>query len=250
MSNWTTAKIIKIKKWTEQLFTVFMTANIDDFIPGQFSKISILTDSKKRIQRAYSYVNPPNNNILEFYISRISEGCLSPTLYSLKPKDKVFITKKSFGCFTLNNIISCKILWMIATGTAIGPYLSILQQKSKEVKKFKHIILIHAVRYSQDLTYLNTIKKLENMYHGKLIFKSIISREKIKESLFGRIPYLLLTKQLEKSVNYFISPHTSHVMLCGNPNMVKETCYILQNKYNMTKNFKTNHGNISSENYW
>ncbi|QCI19563.1 ferredoxin--NADP(+) reductase [Buchnera aphidicola] len=250
MSIWTTAKIIRIKKWTDQLFTVFMTAKIDNFIAGQFSKISILTGNTKRIQRAYSYVNPPNNNILEFYISRISEGCLSPTLYSLKPKDKVFITKKSFGCFTLNNISSCKILWMIATGTAIGPYLSILQQKNEEIKKFKHIILIHAVRYSQDLTYSSTIQKLEKIYYGKLIFKSIVSREKTKASLFGRIPNLLINQQLEKSVNYFISPHTSHVMLCGNPNMVKETCDVLQKNYKMKKNFKKNHGNISSENYW
>jgi len=226
MSKWVEAEITKVKKWTTKLFTIYVKANVNTFIPGQFAKLSIIKNGK-RIQRAYSYVNPPKREELEFYISNISEGILSPVLYCLKPLEKIFINKESFGFFTLKNIKSCKTLWMMSTGTGIGPYLSMLQQNdNQELEKFHNIVLVHAVRYFNDLSYFNLIKKLKKKYQGKLIFKSIVSRECDKNSLIGRIPNLLENKKLEKSIGIKISKKSSHIMLCGNPNMVRETFQI------------------------
>ncbi|MDE5285896.1 MAG: ferredoxin--NADP(+) reductase, partial [Buchnera aphidicola] len=107
----------------------------------------------KKITRSYSYVNAPSNQVLEFYIIRIKNGKLSNILYNLKKNDKIFIKKQSYGFFTLKEVPYCKFLWMFATGTAIGPYLSILQEE-QNIDRFKKIILIHAVRYYNDLSYL------------------------------------------------------------------------------------------------
>ncbi|MBZ2279596.1 MAG: FAD-binding oxidoreductase, partial [Buchnera aphidicola] len=134
---------------------------ISSFDAGQFTQLSLYDPStKKKITRAYSYVNAPSDKKLEFYIIRVKNGKLSNLLYNLKQNDKIFIKKKSSGFFTLNEIPSCKFLWMFATGTAIGPYLSILQE-GKNINKFKKIILIHAVRYYCDLSYLPLMKQLE-----------------------------------------------------------------------------------------
>ncbi|XBC41250.1 MAG: ferredoxin--NADP(+) reductase [Buchnera aphidicola (Nurudea yanoniella)] len=249
MNDWTTAKIIKIKKWKNNLFSIILNASINPFIPGQFSRLSYLNKNGERIQRAYSYINAPSNQNLEFYIVLIPNGQLTPTLYNLSNQDRIMIKKIASGFFTLNEIPSCKNLWMYATGTGIGPYLSILQSK-ENTDKFENIILVHAVRYCDDLVYLPLIKKLKDEYQGKLYIQIIISREFTKFSLYGRIPELLKNNILEKKIGIKIKKHTCHVMLCGNPNMVRNTQKFLIEERNLNKNFRKKPGQITSENYW
>jgi len=222
MNTWTTAKIIKIKKWKNNLFSVIVKANIAPFIAGQFTKLGYKQKNGKIIQKAYSFVNSPDDDNLEFYMVLVKDGKLTPKLYNLTNTDNIKITTKPSGFFTLNEVPSCETLWMFATGTGIGPYLSILKH-GKNTEKFENIILVHAVRYQNDLTYLNEIKKLQKNYHKKLHVQFITSREKTNLSLTGRIPELLITQKLEKNINLYIDHRNSHIMLCGNPDMVKST---------------------------
>lgn len=249
MNEWIDGNIIKIMYWSNYLFSIIINAPINKFIPGQYAKIFININGKK-IQRAYSYVNDPNNNNIEFYLVKVKSGKLSSYLSLLKPGDKLKINKNSFGYFTLEKVLNCKYLWMIATGTAIGPYLSILQNNSKKINSFEKIILVYAVRFYKDLNYFNLIKKLQIKYKNKLIFQPIISREKISKSLMGRIPDLIKNQTLEKSIGLEINKENSHVMICGNPSMVKETQKILINTKGMIKNSEKKLGHITTENYW
>ncbi|XBC42286.1 MAG: FAD-binding oxidoreductase [Buchnera aphidicola (Meitanaphis elongallis)] len=249
MNDWTIAKIIKIKKWKNNLFSIIMHASINSFIPGQFSKLSYTKKNGKTIQRAYSYVNAPNNKNLEFYIILIPQGKLTPKLYNLSHINKIMIKKTASGFFTLNEIPCCKNLWMFATGTGIGPYLSILQSKD-HTEKFENIILVHAVRYYNDLTYLPLMKDLQEQYNGKLHIQTIVSREITNSSIHGRIPKLLENNILEKKLGFNIHKDTCHIMLCGNPEMIKDTKYFLINNKNMKKHFRNKPGHITSENYW
>lgn len=245
MTEWINGKVKKIIHWNKNLFSVIINASIDKFIAGQYTKISMNIEGK-RIQRAYSYVNAPNEKNLEFYLINIPFGKLSSKLFFLKPDHELMISKKSSGFFTLNNILNFENLWMFATGTAIGPYLSILKDiNNNNLKKFKKIILVYAVRLQSDLSYINEINKLLALYKGKLIFKTIVSREKVLNSMMGRIPELIENKFLEKSVKLQIQPDNSHIMICGNPSMVSDTKKVLIKKYGMLKNI-----NITTENYW
>ncbi|WP_343154232.1 FAD-binding oxidoreductase [Buchnera aphidicola (Aphis aurantii)] len=250
MNPWIDAEILKIKKWTKNLFSIFLKANISEFQAGQFTKLALFdSDTNKKIQRAYSFVNAPSNKNLEIYIARIKNGKLSNLLYNLKKGDNVFIKKYSFGFFILNEIPTCEILWMLATGTAIGPYCSILEE-NKDLDRFKHVVLVHAVRYQNELTYLPLMQKLHSKYNGKLKIQTIVSREKNNNSLLGRIPFLLQTEILEKKIGLEMNCKNSHVMLCGNPNMVKETCSLLHTLKNMNKHLRKKNGHITTENYW
>ncbi|PPI88705.1 ferredoxin--NADP(+) reductase [Candidatus Pantoea edessiphila] len=248
MSDWVDAKVYEIKNWTDILFSLRVEAPICSFVAGQFAKIA-LNFNGKRIQRAYSYVNAPNDKILEFYLTMVSGGKLSPYLRSLQPGKKLLITKKASGFFVLSSIPQCETLWMISTGTAIGPYLSILQY-GKGLERFQNIILVHAVRYFADLSFTNLINSLQKKYNGKLQVKTIVSREKIFGSLHGRIPDLISNGELEKSIGLNINCKNSHVMLCGNPAMVYETKNLLKDTRGMELNLKEKCGHITSENYW
>ncbi|BAC24421.1 fpr [Wigglesworthia glossinidia endosymbiont of Glossina brevipalpis] len=248
MTEWVPGKIIKVKNWTDRLFSIILHAPISPFIAGQFAKLK-LNINEKYIQRAYSYVNAPKDNNLEFYLVETKLGKFSPVLKSLNTGQKILITKNSSGSFILEMIPDCKNLWMIATGTAIGPYLSILQQ-GEDLNRFEKIILIHAVRFYKDLSYVEKIYNLKKIYKNKLFVQLIVSREKTKNTLFGRIPELINNGNLERSLKIYIDLKDTHVMLCGNPNMIHDTYSCLNKKFKMTKNYQNKVGNITSELYW
>ncbi|CAL4325779.1 FAD-binding oxidoreductase [Buchnera aphidicola] len=249
MNPWINGTVLMIKKWTNNLFSLFLDADISPFYAGQFTQLALYNEKNEKIQRAYSFVNAPGNKSIEIYINRVLNGKFSNYLYNLKIGDTILIKKKSFGFFTMNEVPTSKQLWMFATGTAIGPYCSILQD-NKNIDRFQDIILIHAVRYQHELIYLPLIKKICIKMHGKLKIQTIISRENHHSSLHGRIPYLLQNEQLEKTIGYTINKKNSHVMLCGNPNMVKETFLFLKNIKHMRKNLRKIPGHITMENYW
>lgn len=248
MAEWVNASIKEVKTWTDSLFSLVVTAPIDPFIAGQFAKLALETDGE-RVQRAYSFVNAPSDDHLEFYIVNVPEGKLSPQLHQLKPGQQVMITKESAGFFVLDEIPPCKTLWMLATGTAIGPYLSILQE-AKGLERFEHIVLVHAARYAQDLSYLPLMQQLQQQYNGKLRIQTVVSREEAAGSLTGRVPALIASGQLESAVGLALEAEHSHVMLCGNPQMVRDTQQLLKDTRQMRKHLKRKPGHMTSEHYW
>ncbi|MDX7991973.1 ferredoxin--NADP(+) reductase [Xenorhabdus littoralis] len=248
MANWVTGKVTDITNWTDSLFSIKIHAPIEKFTAGQFAKLALEIEGE-RIQRAYSYVNSPNDNNLEFYLVTVPEGKLSPRLAALKTGDKLLVTEQAAGFFVLEEIPDCQTLWMLSTGTAIGPYLSILQQ-GKNLERFENIVLVHAVRWNKDLSYLPMMQQLEKTFQGKLRIQTIISREKQPTSLMGRIPALIEGGELEAAVGLPMQAENSHIMLCGNPQMVRDTQQLLKEQRNMTKHLRRKPGHITSEQYW
>jgi len=248
MAEWVNATVQQVQDWTESLFSITVTAPIDPFIAGQFAKLALEVDGE-RVQRAYSFVNAPSNANLEFYLVTVPEGKLSPRLHALQPGQKPMITKESAGFFVIDEIPECKTLWMLATGTAIGPYLSILQE-GKGLARFEHIVLVHAVRYAQDLSYLPLMQALEQRYQGQLRIQTVVSREAAEGSLTGRVPALIERGELEAAVGLPMTAEESHIMLCGNPQMVRDTQQLLKETRDMRKHLKRKPGHITSEHYW
>ncbi|MEE7533383.1 ferredoxin--NADP(+) reductase [Klebsiella huaxiensis] len=248
MANWVTGKVVKVQNWTDALFSLTVHAPVDPFTAGQFAKLGLDVDGE-RVQRAYSYVNAPSNPDLEFYLVTVPEGKLSPRLAALKPGDEVQVVSEAAGFFVLEEVPDCDTLWMLATGTAIGPYLSILEE-GKDLDRFKNLVLVHAARYAADLSYLPQMQALEQRYAGKLRIQSVVSRENVPGMLTGRIPFLIETGALEEAVGLPMSAESSHVMLCGNPQMVRDTQQLLKETRQMSKHLRRRPGHMTAEHYW
>ncbi|MGL5044357.1 MAG: ferredoxin--NADP(+) reductase, partial [Plesiomonas sp.] len=163
--------------------------------------------------------------------------------------DNVWLTAQANGFFVLDELPPTHDLWMIATGTAIGPYLSMLAQPS-QLESIRHIRLIHAVRQQSDLSYWPQMQALEAEYAGKLRCLSVVSREANPDGLEGRIPALLTSGALEQKAELAITAEHSHIMLCGNPQMVRDTQQTLINSFNLQKHLRRKPGQITSEHYW
>lgn len=248
MAEWVNGKVTQVQHWTDGLFSITVNAPIDNFTAGQFAKLALEIDGE-RIQRAYSYVNAPSDPNLEFYLVTVPEGKLSPMLNQLQPGSEVMVTKEAAGFFVLDEVPDCDTLWMLATGTAIGPYLSILQE-GKDLERFNNLVLVHAARFTRDLSYLPLMQQLQQRYNGKLRIQTVVSREEMAGSLTGRIPALLEDGQLEAAVGLTINAESSHVMLCGNPQMVRDTQQTLKEHRQMRKHLRRKPGHITSEHYW
>jgi ferredoxin--NADP+ reductase len=248
MAEWVTGTITQVEHWTESLFSIKVKAPIDSFTAGQFAKLGLEVNGE-RVQRAYSFVNAPSDNNLEFYLVTVPEGKLSPRLHELQPGNEIQVTKEAAGFFVLDEVPDCDTLWMLATGTAIGPYLSILQE-GKGLERFKNIVLLHAARFARDLSYLPLMQQLQQHYNGKLRIQTVVSREKVPGSLTGRVPALIERGELEAAVGLTMDIESSHIMLCGNPQMVRDTQQILKDSRQMRKHLRRKPGHMTSEQYW
>ena len=245
--KWVQGEVVDVKHWTETLYSVKVSAPNVEFIAGQYTKVS-LSINDQEVARPYSFVNSPNEDILEFYSVSVPNGPLSTAMQKLKEGDNINIGPKGNGFLILNEIPITENIWMLATGTAIGPYLSILKTKDSWTK-FKKVVLVHAVRYEKELTYQDTIRDIKDQYGDRFIYISYVSREETNTSLRGRIPKDIGNGVLEKEANIQMNPNNTHVMICGNPAMLKDTTVELK-KIGLIKHRRSSPGHITTENYW
>ena len=247
MTQWVEGSVVNLRQWTEELFSLQVRADIAPFIAGQFTRIA-LEIGGEIIARPYSFVNAPDNPVLEFYFITVPAGPLSHELNHLRPGDSILVAPRAAGFFILRELPDADTLWMLATGTAIGPFLSILG--TPEVwERFKNIILVHSVRSARELTYQDTLKGLLEQHPDQLQVIPMVSRETVDHALGGRVTQAIEDGRLEARAGLSLEPDTSQVMICGNPGMVHDTTHLLE-KSGFRKNRRREPGHITTEQYW
>jgi ferredoxin-NADP reductase len=60
---------------------------------------------------------------------------------------------------TLSEVPDADNLWLLSTGTGIGPFLSIFKTEAPW-HRFKQVVLVHAVRTADGLNYVDTIQRI------------------------------------------------------------------------------------------
>ena len=243
-----TARVTGHYQWTQHLHSIYLEApDFAGFEAGQFGRIGLPVGDKPLL-RPYSFVNAPSDPRIEFYYITIPDGPLTSRLPQLPAGAEVLLNPKPNGFLVLSEVPAARQLWMLATGTAIGPFLSIL--KADEAwARFDNLILVHAVRTAEELTYRETIDALLARGGGRLQYVPFVSREAHAGAMSGRIPAALANGELAKRVGVAYSPEESQFMLCGNPAMVKDTSATLQ-ELGFARNRRRTPGHITMENYW
>lgn len=244
-------EVTKRVDWTDNVFTIWVKADIGPYKAGQFTKLALPDDEGEWAKRAYSMVSSHQltPNELEFLIITDENGVLTPRLNKLSVGDEVYVGTTVSGFMTIDEIPDyAKDLWLLSTGTAVGPYLSILRE-SNALERYRKIVLVHAVRYKNELVYPELTQQLIHQYEGKLLHVPIISREQQPGVLSGRIPQLLLNGDIQSEAALDISPDYSWVYMCGNPDMVRDTAETLK-ALGLSKHLRRKPGQFSSENYW
>ena len=207
------------------------------------------------IFRAYSIVSSPFDEILEFFSIVIPDGAFTSQLQHLEVGDELLLNTMPFGFLTLARYQKPlpKDLWLLATGTGLAPFLSMLQDL-KTWEDYEHIVLAYSARSTEELAYIEKIESLQEDFGtlvdnpAKLIFIPIVTREPVEGALTERLPKLLLDGTLQARAGIDLDVDSTHVMLCGNPDMVEDTKETLKS-LGLVMN-RRGEGNIAVENYW
>ncbi|KFZ39212.1 ferredoxin-NADP reductase [Shewanella mangrovi] len=243
---WQSTNVIERIDWNERLFSLRLSASLQ-FEAGQFVKLSLPAE-ERRLARAYSLINPPGTNYSEVLAMEVPDGQLSPRLHQLQAGDWVDITTSATGFLTLSEIpAQGEHLWMLATGTGVGPFLSILQAP-QVWQRFSKVILIYGIRQASDLAYRELIGQLQ-VQHKQFHFLSAMTQELHPDSFAGRITTGISSGELEQMLGIALSPDQSQIMMCGNPEMIKE-CNLLLSERGFSKNLRRKPGQITTEKYW
>jgi len=198
--------------------------------------------------RPYSFVNPPHLQPHEFYFIVVPGGPLTPRLAELAVGDPVWLAPRANGFFSIGEVPAADVLWCLSTGTGIGPFLSMLRT-DETWTKFQRVVLVHAVRHAEELTYRDEIAGIGRAHPGAFTCVPMVSREAHPEALAGRIPAAIEDGRLEARTGIVLSPENSHAMLCGNPAMVDDTQKLLATR-GMRRHRRKEPGHVTVETYW
>mgnify|MGYP001940277441 FL=1 len=270
-------KVIEVTRWAPTLLS-FKVTRPDGFkfTAGQFVRLGIhgkdlqyfaqnhdakLITSETQGQpidldgyvfRPYSVASSPYDEFIEFFSVVIPEGEFTSKVNHIQVGDSLLLNTTPFGYLTLARyqLPLPNDLWLLATGTGLAPFLSIL--KTIDVwQQYQRIILVYSARTSQELAYQAEIGSIKSIYGddgAAFVFLPIVTREADYTGEKARVPNLILSGKLTELVGQKLDKDRSHVMLCGNPQMVEDTKEALKS-IGLTMN-RRGEGNIAVENYW
>ena len=251
IEKFTQEKVLSVHRWTNTLFSFTLTRPAHfKFTAGQFARIGLKVGDEL-VVRAYSVVSSPFDETLEFFSIVVPDGAFTSNLQHLKVGDELYLEKIPYGFLTLARyqLPLPQDLWLLGTGTGLAPFLSMLQDFDTW-SKYQNINLVYSVRTQAELAYSERIAQIAATFgegHTGFKFIPIITRDP-NAALHERLPVLIANGELEKAAGMPLNPQTSHVMLCGNPQMVDDTKDALKAR-GLTMN-RRGEGNIAVENYW
>ena len=251
MSSWLEGRVTARRAWTGRLHSIEVEAPALTFAAGQFARLALPAPpgaKEPMIGRPYSFVNPPGAPRHEFYFAVVPDGPLSPRLAALGPGDALWLGARANGFFCVSEVPQAEALWCLATGTGIGPFLSILRTPDPW-GRFERVVLVHAVRHVAELTYREVIATIEHERAGAFSYVPMVSREVHAPALAGRIPAAIEDGRLESRVGIALAAENSHVMLCGNPAMVEDAQKVLAQRA-MRRHRRREPGHVTVETYW
>jgi ferredoxin/flavodoxin---NADP+ reductase len=247
MSRWLEARVLENRAWTDTLFSLRAESPRLRFEAGQFVRIA-LDVGGERIARPFSFVNAPDDPVLEFYGVIVPQGPLSPHLARLKAGDPLFVADNPSGFLVLSEVPAAEDLWLLATGTGIAPFLSIL--RTGEIwQRYRRVILVHGVRHANELVYQDMIRAVAGARGSRFVYVKTTTREEVPDALQGRIPAAIRDGRLEAAAGAAIAPGRSQFMLCGNPAMLKDAAAELVQR-GLRKNRRRTPGHITVESFW
>lgn len=237
------------------------------FTPGQFGVLGLPAgaprcamsepeeppaDPGKLIRRAYSIASSSlTREYMEFYVALVTSGALTPRLFALNIGDRVWLSPRITGMFTFDQVPADQNVVMIATGTGLAPYMSMLSTHLV-CGSSRRFAVLHGARNSWDLGYRSELMTLQHLCKN-LSYNPVISRPQNEPAPWpGQVGYVQdLWKRgaVEKAWDVRPEPDNTHFFLCGSPQMIDETVSMLQDEGYREHN-KKEPGQIHVERYW
>jgi ferredoxin--NADP+ reductase len=222
--------VTSIRKWSEKTFS-FTTTKPEgfEFNNGEFVTIGLRAEGKL-IARAYSIVSTNDANYLEFLSIHVPDGPLTSRLAHVAEGDSVWINTKTTGSLTLKYVQPGRNLYLLATGTGLSPFMSLIRDPAT-YQAYEKVVLIHTVRTEKELAYREEITALagDHLHYIPTVTREPFELQRRGSDLFrsGELFDVINLPQADKEHD--------RVMLCGNPHMNQDmTQYLESEGWTMT----------------
>lgn len=258
---------------------------VPPFVPGQFFRLGLprpeapaagdgegragrLESRPGRVRytrRAYSVASSPRvTDQAEFLVVRVEEGALTPRLWELYPGDRLWMDSEAKGEFTIDHAPRDADLVMVATGTGVAPFMSMLRTFRGE-GRWRRFVLIHGVRFAADLAYRAELE-IVAQEDPTVKYIPLVTRADPAENvapsggvavravagwtgLRGRVQVALEPTTYARLVGAPLDPQRCHVFLCGNPRMIDDVQVELEQRGFVTDS-RQQRGHLHFERYW
>ncbi len=236
------------RDWAPHLFSIRAERPAGlAFAPGQFVRIGLVDSA---LRRAYSIASAPADDQLEFYSIVVPDGPFTQPFARLGVGDSISVDPTVYGFLRTDRFDGGRHLWLLATGTGIAPFRSMLADAAVW-SRFEQIVLVHSVRTEAELAYRDDFERWSQPSAGRarLTYLPTLTGAPMAGALHGRIPALIHDGTLERASGCTIAPADSRLMLCGNPSMIKEARALLAAR-GMTPVRRETPGQFIVENFW
>ena len=235
MSAFSEAQVLSVHHWTDRLFSFTTTRDPAlRFSNGHFTMIGLRVNDKPLL-RAYSIASANYEDHLEFLSIKVEDGPLTSRLQHIQVGDTIIVGRKPTGTLVVDYLLPGKRLYLLATGTGLAPFMSIVRDPTT-YEKFEQIILVHGVRTVEELAYhdllLQTLPAHEflgDIVSSQLMYYPTVTREAFRN--MGRIPDLLQSGKLRQDLGIpQLNPAEDRVMICGSPGMLRDLKSMLEHR--------------------
>jgi ferredoxin--NADP+ reductase len=222
------------------------------FVPGQYATLG-LPDADKPgglLRRVYSIASPPGLDHLEFYIQLVQDGEFTRELWPLGPGEPLFLSPKLGGKFTLEAVPDDADLLLVATGTGLAPFVSMLRHFQGS-GRWRRCVVAHGARDESELGYRALLERLA-ADDRSLTYLPMLTRQpddRTWAGLRGRVQGLLEGDAYLDHVGAPLDPARCHVFLCGNPAMIDDMEARLK-PLGFRQHTAAAPGNLHFERYW
>lgn len=247
--RWSLERVEALRAWTPSLWSISVSRPADySFTPGHYARLGLPADAGDAAWRAYSIVSAPSEALLEFLVTLIPGGAFTSQLAAGGRGANVMVEAGAMGFFIESQLSPGETLWMLATGSGVGPYVSMLRDGAVWAR-YRKIVLVHCVRQAAELAYAEELRRVESARAGAFQYMPIATREPGSTVLSERVPPLIESGALEAAVGEPLDVSTARVMVCGNPDFTGDMRRLLvARKFQPCRRGLV--GSMVFENYW
>jgi ferredoxin--NADP+ reductase len=215
-------RVLSVHHWNDTLFSFTTTRNAGfHFRNGHFVMMGLEIEGRPLL-RAFSLVSANYDEHLEFYSIKIPDGALTSRLQHVEPGQEVLVSRKPTGTLLLDNLQPGKRLYLLATGTGLAPFMSIIRDPST-YERFDHVVVAHGARRASDLGYRQYIEEelprhelVGEQVQKQLLYYPTLTREPFRNQ--GRITRLMESGKLSADLGLpALDRAHDRVMICGSP---------------------------------
>jgi NAD(P)H-flavin reductase len=230
------ATLVKREDHTAELATFHVRYDEplgQSFEPGQYVAIGLNNVDKPElgsVRRSMSIASAPEQkDVFEFYIRWVkvpeSDNPLTHLLWKSKVGDRIFMTRKPVGKFTLKDTLAPgdkRICLLVAAGTGLAPFVSMVRSmKLRDANAdMSRLVIFHGASYPADLGYRAELESYQKE-NGLKYLPSVSRPTDDWQGTRGRVEDFFLPDrlhELEKELKVDVGSLTSRTaatLICG-----------------------------------